>query len=150
MEMIIGVVTLFFFSSRRRHTRCALVTGVQTCALPIFKASRKVRSLSGRRAYPSPPPPLFRTALFPQLPPAAPSLGDAKRRHFSDPVHVRPARKPASERRSAPRDMLRRHDALGAALDRKSLVWGRRVPVGVDTGGGGIIKKKNKTTKKHQ
>src|SRR3546814_10816458 len=25
----------FFFSSRRRHTRCALVTGVQTCALPI-------------------------------------------------------------------------------------------------------------------
>src|SRR3546814_18271796 len=26
---------MFFFSSRRRHTRCALVTGVQTCALPI-------------------------------------------------------------------------------------------------------------------
>src|SRR3546814_4235496 len=26
----------FVFSSRRRHTRCALVTGVQTCALPIF------------------------------------------------------------------------------------------------------------------
>src|SRR3546814_3799595 len=25
----------FVFSSRRRHTRCALVTGVQTCALPI-------------------------------------------------------------------------------------------------------------------
>src|SRR3546814_9252321 len=29
----------FFFSSRRRHTRCALVTGVQTCALPICKFS---------------------------------------------------------------------------------------------------------------
>src|SRR3546814_3628008 len=28
-------VFYFFFSSRRRHTRCALVTGVQTCALPI-------------------------------------------------------------------------------------------------------------------
>src|SRR3546814_4431063 len=27
---------MFLFSSRRRHTRCALVTGVQTCALPIF------------------------------------------------------------------------------------------------------------------
>src|SRR3546814_3428447 len=27
---------VFFFSSRRRHTRCALVTGVQTCALQIF------------------------------------------------------------------------------------------------------------------
>src|SRR3546814_4174578 len=29
----------FFFSSRRRHTRCALVTGVQTCALPISESS---------------------------------------------------------------------------------------------------------------
>src|SRR3546814_3520862 len=29
------VLLCFFFSSRRRHTRCALVTGVQTCALPI-------------------------------------------------------------------------------------------------------------------
>src|SRR3546814_10081497 len=28
----------FFFSSRRRHTRCALVTGVQTCALPILRS----------------------------------------------------------------------------------------------------------------
>src|SRR3546814_9268888 len=30
----------FFFSSRRRHTRCALVTGVQTCALPICNIRR--------------------------------------------------------------------------------------------------------------
>src|SRR3546814_5781672 len=30
------LVCFFFCSSRRRHTRCALVTGVQTCALPIF------------------------------------------------------------------------------------------------------------------
>src|SRR3546814_3234916 len=30
------VCFLFFCSSRRRHTRCALVTGVQTCALPIW------------------------------------------------------------------------------------------------------------------
>src|SRR3546814_6841029 len=29
------VLYFFFFASRRRHTRCALVTGVQTCALPI-------------------------------------------------------------------------------------------------------------------
>src|SRR3546814_14580857 len=29
-------MSVFFFSSRRRHTRCALVTGVQTCALPIY------------------------------------------------------------------------------------------------------------------
>src|SRR3546814_5556591 len=32
-------VYIFFFSSRRRHTRCALVTGVQTCALPIYRHS---------------------------------------------------------------------------------------------------------------
>src|SRR3546814_18987322 len=30
-------LVFFFFSSRRRHTRCALVTGVQTCALPISR-----------------------------------------------------------------------------------------------------------------
>src|SRR3546814_8440475 len=38
-----------FFSSRRRHTRCALVTGVQTCALPISLASDiKFPALTGR------------------------------------------------------------------------------------------------------
>src|SRR3546814_1290488 len=36
----VSPVTVFFFSSRRRHTSCALVTGVQTCALPISAASR--------------------------------------------------------------------------------------------------------------
>src|SRR3546814_9033355 len=34
--MSVVYLFLFFFSSRRRHTRCALVTGVQTCALPIL------------------------------------------------------------------------------------------------------------------
>src|SRR3546814_6706311 len=34
------VVIDFFFSIRRRHTRCALVTGVQTCALPISRVGR--------------------------------------------------------------------------------------------------------------
>src|SRR3546814_14942036 len=33
--MVLVDVVLFFFSSRRRHTRCALA-GVQTCALPIY------------------------------------------------------------------------------------------------------------------
>src|SRR3546814_2450638 len=32
------LLCICFFSSRRRHTRCALVTGVQTCALPILAA----------------------------------------------------------------------------------------------------------------
>src|SRR3546814_6948914 len=39
MSMRHSVFFEFFFSSRRRHTRCALVTGVQTCALPIFAAA---------------------------------------------------------------------------------------------------------------
>src|SRR3546814_11974748 len=34
----------FFFSSRRRHTRCALVTGVQTCALPICRRAPRVNN----------------------------------------------------------------------------------------------------------
>src|SRR3546814_5317692 len=47
----------FFFSSRRRHTRCALVTGVQTCALPIFKeamaeAGLTIGQIDGVSTYP--------------------------------------------------------------------------------------------------
>src|SRR3546814_20571408 len=38
---VMCVVVCFFFSSRRRHTRCALVTGVQTCALPSIQRLRK-------------------------------------------------------------------------------------------------------------
>src|SRR3546814_599703 len=41
-------VLFFFFSSRRRHTRCALVTGVQTCALPIFRSIRQSARVSGQ------------------------------------------------------------------------------------------------------
>src|SRR3546814_6826859 len=37
-------VFVFFFSSRRRHTSCALVTGVQTCALPICRSSQSSNS----------------------------------------------------------------------------------------------------------
>src|SRR3546814_8756101 len=42
------LIIFFCFSSRRRHTRCALVTGVQTCALPI--------------SIPRPAPPVLRAA----------------------------------------------------------------------------------------
>src|SRR3546814_2150369 len=50
---------IFFFSSRRRHTRCALVTGVQTCALPIScriehrRHRRPVRARFAREQRPS-------------------------------------------------------------------------------------------------
>src|SRR3546814_7003766 len=36
MGSICSAHRIVCFSSRRRHTRCALVTGVQTCALPIY------------------------------------------------------------------------------------------------------------------
>src|SRR3546814_14488129 len=42
-------VLCFFFSSRRRHTRCALVTGVQTCALPIFPRLESAQKEAGQR-----------------------------------------------------------------------------------------------------
>src|SRR3546814_606399 len=42
--LLVRMVFFLFFSSRRRHTRCALVTGVQTCALPI---SSNIRELEG-------------------------------------------------------------------------------------------------------
>src|SRR3546814_7438977 len=47
---VIVILFVFFFSSRRRHTRCALVTGVQTCALPIW------RTPSGLPRLPRPSP----------------------------------------------------------------------------------------------
>src|SRR3546814_1653746 len=39
------IVYFFIFSSRRRHTRCALVTGVQTCALPISRSMLSINVL---------------------------------------------------------------------------------------------------------
>src|SRR3546814_1919053 len=44
-------VCLFFFSSRRRHTRCALVTGVQTCALPILSDNILLYRSGGNLVY---------------------------------------------------------------------------------------------------
>src|SRR3546814_17283376 len=41
----------FFFSSGRRHTSCALVTGVQTCALPIYARGAQARHPDGLGPY---------------------------------------------------------------------------------------------------
>src|SRR3546814_8656529 len=48
MGFIRVLVGCFFFSSRRRHTRCALVTGVQTCALPISVSDADLFALKRR------------------------------------------------------------------------------------------------------
>src|SRR3546814_4878475 len=75
----------FFFSSRRRHTRCALVTGVQTCALPIFALAASegrsaeplgtpLRPVQGTYAGP-PPMPGFQGAPYPVPPYYCPPPG---------------------------------------------------------------------------
>src|SRR3546814_1208020 len=46
---VFAFVDIFFFSSRSRHTSCALVTGVQTCALPISAAQRAIADLARTR-----------------------------------------------------------------------------------------------------
>src|SRR3546814_7183681 len=53
MVCLFMVYFIFFFSSRRRHTRCALVTGVQTCALPISSQPFPSPRTSGIRSTPS-------------------------------------------------------------------------------------------------
>ena len=40
-EVVQECERIFFFSSRRRHTRYGTVTGVQTCALPIWKKKKR-------------------------------------------------------------------------------------------------------------
>src|SRR3546814_5370519 len=44
--LVLISIYFFFLSSRRRHTRCALVTGVQTCALPICEPRRPVTTIA--------------------------------------------------------------------------------------------------------
>src|SRR3546814_7100451 len=48
MLCVIVLSFSFFFSSRRRHTRCALVTGVQTCALPILSSAPRTKAEASR------------------------------------------------------------------------------------------------------
>src|SRR3546814_21154881 len=72
---------ILFFSSRRRHTRCALVTGVQTCALPIL--------LSLSSIPPSPLSPLF--PLYPSSLPLYSSLTSCliiPSHLFSSPIQI--------------------------------------------------------------
>src|SRR3546814_4449894 len=45
------ILVFFFFSSIRRHTRCALVTGVQTCALPIYVHTIRTALAAGGSDY---------------------------------------------------------------------------------------------------
>src|SRR3546814_6127958 len=71
-------VYVFFVSSRRRHTRCALVTGVQTCALPICALPAIVAHCAARIAM-SRSAPVVGLANRPDPEPASADDGDAGR-----------------------------------------------------------------------
>src|SRR3546814_18138314 len=111
----------FFFSSRRRHTSCALVTGVQTCALPICRRVRLFHG-GGRRAAARHPPP---------------GKGEQARRGLR---RLRCRRLAAGVQGLHPADD-------GGHVDRKSVVQGKSVSVRVDTGGRRSIKNTKKTSR---
>src|SRR3546814_16957612 len=126
---------LVFLSSRRRHTRCALVPGVQTCALPIYRIERWHRADARGPASPHadhpglPQPDPTRDSRCAQPSGLRLSLGDA--------VHC-----PRQDRGDQDADKTAQ-----AVVERKSVVEGKSGEVRVDLGGGRIIKKKNKHKK---
>src|SRR3546814_18756377 len=107
----------FFFSSRRRHTRCALVTGVQTCALPISSGDGEYQSIADVT---SPEASAGSSRTCP-----GPSDGSLRERTTR-----------AARSRSPQRSMLNK--------DRKSVVSGKSVSVRVDLGGRSNIKQHTK------
>src|SRR3546814_7263732 len=108
----------FFFSSRRRHTRCALVTGVQTCALPICGDFRE-RAPEQEKALPG----NGRARIGGRLLFCGGGRGmNATCYHWVEGRIV----------------WIRRHSSIS---DRTSVVWGKSVSVRVDIGGRGILQK---------
>src|SRR3546814_12318793 len=126
----------FFFSSRRRHTRCALVTGVQTCALPIYpgldsssrRGSVRVHDLgAGDQVM------------------AAAAVAAEDQQHLDDLDQCADERDdPDGLDRQVAHTEQAAQRRLAAAHDRKSVVEGKSVSVRVDLGGRRIIKKKKK------
>src|SRR3546814_20299792 len=121
------LASFFFFSSRRRHTICALVTGVQTCALPILQAIDEarwpgnVRELENR---------IKRAVIM--------ADGKLVMREDLDMAGGGEGEEAWLNLRSA-REAADR-------VDRKSVVEGQGVSVRVDLGGGRIIHKKKRYT----
>src|SRR3546814_8744000 len=72
-------VYVFFFSSRRRHTRCALVTGVQTCALPIFARVAAIEALCEAHGVPLAAAALQFPLAHPQIASVIPGMNSAAR-----------------------------------------------------------------------
>src|SRR3546814_15609833 len=130
---------LFFFSSRRRHTRCALVTGVQTCALPISVRRAGAARVDGAHAHP------VRDGRD-QLRAPVPADGRTTARGMPEnPVRYRLATDQPLAAYPAPGQpdgVPGRHQPHPAHPDRKSVVEGTSGYIAVVSGGPSIIKKK--------
>src|SRR3546814_20199254 len=125
---------LFFFSSRRRHTRCALVTGVQTCALPIFPCFHgRIAAAAGLATVSPGPPNIPRSSSVPTWLVTG-GAGFIGGNFVLEAV--------ASGVRVVNLDALTYEGNLDTLADRKSVVLGRSVSVRVSLWGGRIIKKK--------
>src|SRR3546814_15526794 len=119
------LVAILCLASRRRQTRCALVTGVQTCALPI--CSVLAVALTIHLVMDKPP---LRVRALGQF--LAPRYGGHTGSRDLQQSHL-------------PHQPDEGVVLVGGSGDRKRVVWGKCVSVRVDLGGGRIIKKRNET-----
>src|SRR3546814_2106569 len=120
-----------FFSSRRRHTSCALVTGFQTCALPFYLGGGMAGQAQALR----------RLSQHLDMVDANP---ERSRRAFESSVYDDcETGGPVAHLEARPDhyDLILATDLLAAA-DRKRVVYGKSVVGRVDTGGLRITKKK--------
>src|SRR3546814_7809521 len=157
-------VLLFFFDSRRRHTSCPLVTGVQTCALPIFEAATRPAAQSVARDKGihqrhvnvlEPALELDARAVSARYPCRAAAKSELGGKEFIPVFPGQDTRRRRRFQRLSPHLAFQRNaPALGlpvsiegeperCAQDRKRVVEGRSVSVRVGLGGRGTFKKKN-------
>src|SRR3546814_12787085 len=123
-------VIYFFFSSRRRHTRCALVTGVQTCALPISKT---------RKAH----PPTSDGVVAKLASRSSKIFGSAKVMHWKIMLPSAVVPKTIVEMRIRVARSTGTVPTAALRADRKSVAEGTGCSVRGDVGGGRIIQKNN-------
>src|SRR3546814_15025078 len=122
-------VVVCFFSSRRRHTRCALVTGVQTCALPISQTLDLWLAVNGVEKQ--------RSNTSHMLFKVDELIAD-----ISQGITLKPG------------DIIANGTPAGFGAgrdpqDRTSVVLGKSVSVRVDLGGRSILKKKKHKNSQH-
>src|SRR3546814_19093036 len=130
------IMDCFCFSSRRRHTICALVTGVQTCALPIYVDTRLLfyrRDILKRAGFDAPP--VTWAEWRRQMVAIKALVGPGRYAAYFplneyEPLPVLGLQAPEPQ---VPAEGPGNFDSAG--LDRKSVGEGKRVLVRVDLGG---------------